>query len=423
MQWNGVREPARPVPEAVYHRFWRTLRFPRRFTTVRGNTVLVLDGGRPNRNAGPDFVEAVLLSDGELRRGAVEIHVDSAGWIRHGHHTDPRYARVILQVVGSHNPAPARTARPYRPLYTVVLPEPAAGDSGSDHTRQWCRQMPVSRTAVHRLTGMGWERIREKARRFRHLLEQVPAEQLWYRFTLRSLGYRANASVMERVARRLPWRLARELTGHLSPEHRFEFLLGLTGYAEFYDRPAPVWEALAARYGLQGFPYHDWKPLASRPANHPLFRLHLFLDALETWLECWRLGWEQQTPQRLIERLRWTRPLPGPYQDLFRREQVAIGQSQATEVLINSYLPLWLASAGEASGQRLAGWAGTLPSIPPYRSLEKFIRTTRWADRIPAARLHPLVAQGFLRLQTQWCQAGACRRCPVLSRRGAAGSD
>ena len=52
-----------------------------------------------NRGAGPDFREAVLEFDGEIRVGDVEIHLYREDWWRHGHDIDPTYNNVILHVV------------------------------------------------------------------------------------------------------------------------------------------------------------------------------------------------------------------------------------------------------------------------------------------------------------------------------------
>ncbi|PON11518.1 hypothetical protein C2W62_44400, partial [Candidatus Entotheonella serta] len=61
---------------------------------------MVHSPGQWNRQAGPDFLQAVLEFDsGERQRGDVEVHRLASGWTAHQHHVDPRYNRVILHVV------------------------------------------------------------------------------------------------------------------------------------------------------------------------------------------------------------------------------------------------------------------------------------------------------------------------------------
>jgi hypothetical protein len=68
--------------------------------TENGERIRVLHGGRWNRGKGPDFMEAVLEIGGVRRTGDVEIHLYPEDWVRHGHHLDTAYNRVILHVLG-----------------------------------------------------------------------------------------------------------------------------------------------------------------------------------------------------------------------------------------------------------------------------------------------------------------------------------
>ena len=67
--------------------------------TQSGRRVRIRQPGRWNRGAGPDFLEAVIELDGEVRVGAVELHLYREDWWRHGHHLDKAYNPVVLHVV------------------------------------------------------------------------------------------------------------------------------------------------------------------------------------------------------------------------------------------------------------------------------------------------------------------------------------
>jgi hypothetical protein len=65
-------------------------------TTLSGKRVTVLDPGRWNREAGPDFRGARLVIGDEPCHGDVEIHVRASDWDRHRHARDFEYNAVVL---------------------------------------------------------------------------------------------------------------------------------------------------------------------------------------------------------------------------------------------------------------------------------------------------------------------------------------
>ena len=84
-----------------------TLR-PGELRTAGGTPVRVVDPGRWNLEAGPDFLDAVLEIGDDLRRvrGDVEIHVRATDWAAHGHGRDPAYAGVVAHVTWHPGPPP-----------------------------------------------------------------------------------------------------------------------------------------------------------------------------------------------------------------------------------------------------------------------------------------------------------------------------
>ena len=67
--------------------------------TRSGRRLRVVNPGHWNRGAGPDFKEATIALDDQVRMGDVEIHLYREDWWRHGHDLDPGYSEVILHVV------------------------------------------------------------------------------------------------------------------------------------------------------------------------------------------------------------------------------------------------------------------------------------------------------------------------------------
>ena len=80
---------------------WTDSRFrPASIITSDGESISVINPGRWNLEAGPDFIDAVLLIGIEKRRvqGDIELHIHPADWNSHGHNSDPRYNRIIAHV-------------------------------------------------------------------------------------------------------------------------------------------------------------------------------------------------------------------------------------------------------------------------------------------------------------------------------------
>jgi len=77
------------------HRLWRQ----NDMRTVDGRRLQVIDPGRLNNDAGPDFFNAKISIDGRIWAGNVEIHFRASDWHRHGHASDRAYDSVVLHVV------------------------------------------------------------------------------------------------------------------------------------------------------------------------------------------------------------------------------------------------------------------------------------------------------------------------------------
>ncbi len=69
------------------------------FKDSEGNPLEILDFGRFNKNAGPDFSFAKIKIKDVILAGNIEIHVKSSDWYFHRHDSQKDYQSVILHVV------------------------------------------------------------------------------------------------------------------------------------------------------------------------------------------------------------------------------------------------------------------------------------------------------------------------------------
>lgn len=71
--------------------------------TFHGNPLEIINFGKINYDAGPDFYNAEIVIGNQLWVGCVEMHVNSSDWDLHQHSKDQKYQNVILHVVWNHD--------------------------------------------------------------------------------------------------------------------------------------------------------------------------------------------------------------------------------------------------------------------------------------------------------------------------------
>ena len=86
--------------ERLMHYVWQyRLLTPADMVTVDGRRISIIDPGRHNTDAGPDFFNAKIKIGERTWAGDVEMHVRASDWHRHHHDSDPAYDSVVLHVV------------------------------------------------------------------------------------------------------------------------------------------------------------------------------------------------------------------------------------------------------------------------------------------------------------------------------------
>jgi hypothetical protein len=91
------------MTEEFLHYIWRTKQVLPQLHSTKNEIIQILDFGFHNQDAGPDFLLAKALIDGQIWAGQIEMHVSSSDWIKHNHSDDAAYHNVILHVVYNHD--------------------------------------------------------------------------------------------------------------------------------------------------------------------------------------------------------------------------------------------------------------------------------------------------------------------------------
>lgn len=288
------------VPEAFVQSLWEAARFDASaLATVQGEAVRIVDPGRLNTDAGPDFLDAHVRLGDVAWRGSVEVHVTSGGWIDHAHERDAAYDGVVLHVTlyadvwtGKLRCSDGRLLpelvllpyleRPVRELLYRYYTRPA--ERAMPCAGQWADVPAQLRTAW--VTALAEERLRERTAAVEAELraDDVPLDEVLWRRLLAGLGYAKNGEAMHALARRVPLRLARRLD---DPRDLEALLLGTAGLvpgpAELLEADratadhavdlADRFDALRHRFDLEPMPRTRWRFARLRPANQPPLRL------------------------------------------------------------------------------------------------------------------------------------------------------
>ena len=375
-----------------------TLR-PEGLRTADGAQVRVVDPGRWNLEAGPDFLDAVLEIGAERRRvrGDVEVHVRAADWSAHGHGRDPAYANVAAHVTWYPSPPPVADAESLPPrcaricLGDALRTRPDFSPDEIDLAAYPYARLPATPrpceerfarapdAALALLRAAGERRLEGKARRLAALfVRNGDRAQTFYEEMMAAFGYKHNAAPFRALAQTLPWR-------------------------ELPPTPGAAATALACAADLGVAPHVPWRTANVRPSNSPARRIdeaaRLFageLPDLLRRLDACDLA-VRKGQQDALDILRAARPL---------------GARRAAAMLANVLIPF---ARAEERLARIPEWIfpEDLNSTVRLMAFRLFGR-----DHNPALYAgNGLLVQGLIQIHRACCLAAHpdCSTCPLAN--------
>lgn len=302
---QSVREPEKRYPFAHSERHLQCTWYdsalrPTHLETHDGLPVVVVDPGRWNLEAGPDFLDAVLRIDTRRLKGDVEIHVSPPDWNRHEHGNDPLYRQVIAHVTyhagllpDTDLPAGAiqlsledALKQNHRFSFESIdlAAYPYAANAADGHLADMVAGWSVDEVA-ELLEDAGTARLREKAERLERRISQSDAEQTLFEEIMSALGYKQNRVAFRDLARRLPIGVLRSESGG-DADAAYALLLGVAGLLP--DKPRAGWDEQTRRFVRRLWDTwwrheaqwrsrmghtSEWTLRNLRPQNHPMRRL------------------------------------------------------------------------------------------------------------------------------------------------------
>jgi len=393
--------------------------------TTDGQMVTVLDRGRRNDGAGPDFLDARVKIGRTLWSGHIEIHTRSSLWRQHGHHRDDKYRNVILHVVyeddwqDNDSQIPVVEIRDkfpgdYLEIYTALMGQP--------YTVLCSAHLPqVPAIIVEKLkeTVMA-ERWQQKFRLLTR--EWTPNRQDWkplaYLVFARAFGFKVNQEAFETLVQQTPLSV---LEKHKDNLFQLEALLfgqaGLIpeGFQDAYTRSLEKeYHFLRRKYSLVPMEAGHWNFARLRPNNFPTIRIAQFAHFLfqvqcdfgsllmpDRYIKDWLQALSVQTSPYFREHYRLSD------QSLHRSEK-KLGTSGIYHLIINAIAPLrfWYETTFSPHKENAFEAAFDILLRLPA---EKNAVTRMWPLKINNA----FDSQSVIQLVTHKCTDKKCLECAV----------
>ncbi len=411
------------MDEDLLQYIWSQKCFGKKLISDEGEQIHIIQTGRWNQDAGPDFLNAKIEIGENTWVGHVEVHVRSSDWYAHQHEEDPNYEATILHVVWERNGDKLHI--PTLELKDIISPSLLEKYRNLRDRKSTlaCEGFTFSFPQIKwssfrdRLVA---DRMQRKLADFMRDLSdsQFDWPELFYRKIARSLGQKKNGIAMQTLAENLPMSILAKHKNNLDQLEALYF--GVSGliphdsndaYIEFLRSES---NHLLRKYDLQPMPITHWNMGGLRPANFPTIRIaqlaalvskssHLFSAILEIPdIESAKALFEVEASTYWNEHYTFGRQA--------KRNQVKrIGASAIDGIFINTIIPLLWAygyNHGDTTLQeRMITW---MESIRPESNTKlKTLATVNLSNK------NAMESQALLELYDQYCTPRHCLQCLI----------
>ena len=414
------------MKESILHYVWQQKLFTaHQLQTKDGEAVEIIDVGKMNTDAGPDFFNAKIKIGGTLWAGNVEIHNHSTDWNKHNHQSDKAYDSVILHVVSKSDTDVFRMDGEKIPQLELKFPESIEKNySQLIESKKWiaCEAKIAEVPLVYIQSwknALLTERLEQKMEVILLLLEEYNQhwEEAFYITLARNFGFGTNSQAFENLAKSIPLSV---LGKHKDNLLQLEALLfGQSGLLieneedEYLTNLNREYKFLSSKFSLQPMNASQWKLLRLRPDNFPHIRISEFASLIHTSSKLFSKIVEN--PQiECLNRLFVCEPSTyWKSHYLFGNQSInknkKLGFASINGILINTVVPFLFCYASQKNNQELKDRAiQMLEQIPAERN----IIISGWKN-LGFMLDSAYDTQAFLQLKKCYCDDKKCLRCRI----------
>ncbi len=271
---------------------WQHLAFDtsQKIANTDNEELIIISPGILNQNAGPDFLEAKIKIGNTTWVGHIEIHIKSSDWIKHNHHQNKNYQKLILHVVYENdmdlkdiNKGQFMTLELKKYINETILQR-------YDFLMQQKKFIPCEKAIQNvspiilsqQFSRCLAERLENKTQYIIELLNKKNNnwQEVFYIQLAKGFGIRINQIPFEQLALQTPLNLLAKYKNN--PIQIASILFGQAGMLnDYFDETYPLilqkeYEYLKKIHQLDAIDFSLWKFLRLRPANFPTIRLAQF---------------------------------------------------------------------------------------------------------------------------------------------------
>src|SRR5437763_6530054 len=310
-RYSELRDSARVHERALFPAFrtpselelqarWFAGDFGRRFTSVAGDEIEIVQFGTWNREAGPGFSDAAIRINGsDPLRGTIEFDLADRSWETHRHSINPAFDNAVLHVFVEQSERAFFTRTKSNRNVQQVRVDPAMLPDKFSALVPLARpgrcQAPLKDLPQDRLesilTAASQFRLQRKAARLKSIVENHGRDAALFQELAAALGYKQNKLAFTLLAQRLPLASLRK-----NPDDLEAILFGVAGFLAAPDLAAYRDESRGYVRNLwdRWWPHRDemqrlllpaklWRLGGARPLNHPQRRLGALAILTEQW--------------------------------------------------------------------------------------------------------------------------------------------
>ena len=414
------------MQERLLHTIWQySLYNTPELKTTSGESITILQTGRYNTNAGPDFLEAKIKVGNTTLAGHVEIHVHSGDWLKHGHQNDEAYKNVILHVVYTNDKQdiPAHTPtlciaayvkdsvlKQYEYLSYAKTKLPCA--KHLDGVRDIVKYSWLTRLLAER-----WEEKLGDWKVYLDISANDWSSLLYWRLAA-NFGFKVNADAFLMLAQSLPLKvLAKHRTNLLQVE---ALLFGQAGMLNeemegvYPNALKTEYDYLKKKYQLAPIQPKVWKFMRMRPANFPTIRIAQFAMLIHQSVHLFSTIIEKSTIKEIVPLFEiktseyWKSHYRFGEQAANEREK-KLGKSSIYNIIINTVAPLKFLYAGQQStSTKQEAALKLLDDLPAEKNhIISIMDDHNWSPKNASQ------SQAQIQLYNNYCSKKKCLDCAI----------
>jgi hypothetical protein len=418
------------MTEEFLHYIWKHSLFKKKgIFADTGDKIEILNPGKPNTNAGPDFLNSIVRIGNTKWAGNVEIHISSSDWIKHEHNNDGTYDNVILHAVLNNDQTVRRTNgetiptielkfrksvyNMYSKLVSSELWIPCENNIGK-----------INETTIELwLDKLSIERMECKTRLVYSTLENTINnwEETFYIHLARNFGFNVNSLPFEMLAKSLPVKC---LLKHKNNLMQIEALLfGQAGFLndvfkedQYYGQLKKEYRYLQRKFMLNPISHSVWRFLRLRPRNFPTIRIAQFAALIyrSTGLFSRIISCESIPQLKQNFEIKTSAYWNNHYifGKVSEEKPKYIGKHAFQTIVINTIVPVLFAYARYKGREELKERAlRFLAEIPAENN--GIIR--KWA-KLGIISKNAFYSQALLQLKNEYCNFKKCLKCRIGSK-------